>query len=185
VKRKALLTETGNNHILHLMSKNAVPEAAHESWWQISEVVFGVPLLPAILLQWIAPLRVTRDFFLPFIIAGGIAFFLLGVFLVVAARREFARLEQYTDPGHPTTILIMTGVFSFSRNPLYLGVVFLVMGIGLMINSWWVFIFLLPSLVACRTILIAPEERYLGAKFGNEYRTYAARVRRWFGRRRH
>jgi protein-S-isoprenylcysteine O-methyltransferase Ste14 len=46
-------------------------------------------------------------------------------------------------------------------------------------------VLLIPSLVACHYILIAPEERYLAAKFGEEYRMYSASVQRWIGRARH
>jgi protein-S-isoprenylcysteine O-methyltransferase Ste14 len=180
MKQKDLLTQAENNHILRSMSTNS----AHESWWQTSEVVFGIPLLTAIALQLIVPLRVTHGFLLPFITAVGIAFFIAGVILILAARRQFANHGQYTDPGHPTTNLVISGVFSFSRNPLYLGVVDIVIGVALVINSLWVLIFLLPSLVACHLILIMPEEKYLAARFREEYRTYTARVHRWLGRKR-
>lgn len=158
--------------------------AAHERWWQTSDVVFGMPLLAAIALQLFVPLRLFGGFRLPVIIAGGVAFFITGVALVLFARREFARHGQHTDPGHPTTNLVTTGIFSFSRNPLYLGVVCLLIGIALMINSLWVLVFLLPSIGACHYILIAPEEKYLAATFGEEYHTYAASVHRWLGRAR-
>ncbi len=180
MKRKAPLTQPGNNHILRSMSTNA----AHEHWWQISEVVFGIPLLAAVALQLFVPLRVTPGFLLPLILAMGIAFFIAGVALILAARRQFAQHGQYTDPGHPTTNLVMTGVFSFSRNPLYLGVVGILIGIGLVINFMWVLIFLLPALVACHIILIRPEEKYLSVRFGEEYHIYTARVHRWLGRKR-
>ncbi len=110
-------------------------------------------------------------------------FFIVGVILIILARREFAQHGQYTDPGHPTTIIVTTGVFSFSRNPLYLGVVCILIGIALAFNLAWVLVFLIPSLIACHYVLIAPEERYLTTKFGEEYRAYAASVLRWLGRR--
>ena len=75
-------------------------------------------------------------------------------------------------------------MFSVSRNPLYLGAVCFLVGVALALNLPWVLVFLLPSLVTCHYVLIAPEERYLVAKFGEEYRTYAATVHRWIGRTR-
>ncbi len=159
-------------------------DAAHESRWQISEVIFGIPFLAAIALHLLVPLRLSRGFLTTVLIAGGVTFFIVGVALIILARREFARHGQYTDPGHPTTIIVTTGVFSFSRNPLYLGVVCILMGIALAFNLLWVLAFLIPSLIACHYILIIPEEKYLTARFGEEYRTYAASVRRWLGRRR-
>ncbi len=95
-------------------------QVAHTRWWQIFEVVFGLPLLAALALQWVAPLSFPRTF-TPVFVAAGIALIGVGVILVVLARRELARQGQPTDPGLPTSKLVTTGVFSISRNPLYLG----------------------------------------------------------------
>ena len=159
-------------------------DVAHKSWWQISEVVFGIPFLVAIAMQLIVPLSLPRGLLRPAFILGGAALIVVGVALVVLARREFARRNQPTDPGHPTTQVVTTGVFSISRNPLYLGAVCFLAGMALAVNLPWALVLLLPSLAACHYVLIAPEERYLVAKFGEEYRTYAATVHRWIGRTR-
>jgi protein-S-isoprenylcysteine O-methyltransferase Ste14 len=157
-------------------------DVAHNSWWQTFEVVFGIPFVAAIALQLTLPLSLPRGFLTPVIILGGAALIIVGVALVVLARREFAQRGQPTDPGHPTSKVVTTGVFSVSRNPLYLGGICVLVGIALAANLPWVLVFLLPALVACHYILIAPEERYLATKFGEEYRTYAASVHRWIGR---
>ncbi len=107
----------------------------------------------------------------------------MGLNLAIIARREFARSGQPTDPGLPTSQIISTGIFSISRNPLYLGGIFILAGIALAFKLPWVLILLVPSMVACHYILIAPEERYLAAKFGEQYRMYTAKVHRWFGRK--
>jgi protein-S-isoprenylcysteine O-methyltransferase Ste14 len=159
-------------------------DVAHKSWWQIFEVVFGIPFLAAIALQLAVPVSLPSGFLTPAIIAGGAALIIVGVALVVLARREFAQRAQPTDPGLPTSELVTTGVFSVSRNPLYLGGVCILMGIALAVNLPWVLVLLLPALVACHYVLIVPEERYLAAKFGQEYRMYAATVHRWIGRAR-
>jgi protein-S-isoprenylcysteine O-methyltransferase Ste14 len=157
-------------------------DAAHERWWQISEVVFGVPFLVALALQLVVPLALPRGYLTPAIVLLGAALIVAGVALVVLARREFAGHGQPTDPGHPTSRVVTTGVFSVSRNPLYLGVVCVLLGIALAVNLLWVFVLLVPALVACHYVLIAPEERYLAAKFGEEYARYTATVHRWIGR---
>jgi protein-S-isoprenylcysteine O-methyltransferase Ste14 len=121
---------------------------------------------------------------MPALVAGGALLSVVGISLAVLARREFAQYGQPTDPGLPTSKIISTGIFSISRNPLYLGGVFTLAGISLAFNLPWVLILLLPSIVACHYILIAPEESYLGAKFGEQYQMYTATVCRWIGRRR-
>ena len=158
--------------------------AAHTSRWRIAEVVFGGPFLVALLLQWAVPASLPRGPFGPIFVVGGAALAALGVTIIVLARRDLARQGQPTDPGHPTSRIVTTGMFSISRNPLYLGTTCFLVGVALAINLPWVLILLLPSLVACHFVLIAPEEQYLTARFGDEYRAYAATVRRWLGRAR-
>jgi protein-S-isoprenylcysteine O-methyltransferase Ste14 len=158
-------------------------DVAHKSWWQIFEVVFGFPFLVAITLQVVVPIRLPHGFFTPVLISAGIILIIVGVNLVILARREFARYSQPTDPGLPTSKIVSTGVFSVSRNPLYLGGIFILIGISLAFNLPWVLILLIPSIVACHYILVAPEESYLAAKFGEQYRLYTVRVHRWIGRK--
>src|SRR5512147_385551 len=111
---------------------------AHKSGWQIFEVVFGIPLLIAIALQLVMPIPLPRGFLAPTLIPAGIILSVVGVSLVVLARREFARYGQPTDPGLPTSRIISTGVFSISRNPLYLGGVLFLAGISLAFYLPWV-----------------------------------------------
>ncbi|MCB0106567.1 MAG: isoprenylcysteine carboxylmethyltransferase family protein [Caldilineaceae bacterium] len=160
-------------------------DAAHRRWWQTFEVVFGIPFLVAIALQFTVPLSFPRGLFTPLLISGGAILMIAGVAIVVLARRAFARHNQPTDPGQPTKELVITGVFSVSRNPLYLGGLCILVGIALAFNLPWVLVLLLPALVACHYLLIAPEERYLAAKFGERYQRYTASVGRWLGRTEH
>jgi protein-S-isoprenylcysteine O-methyltransferase Ste14 len=159
-------------------------DAAHRNYWHTSDVVFGVPLLIAIVLGRYIPLSLPRGAFGLILTVGGATLIVVGITLIVLARRELAHRGQPADPGHPTSSVVTTGVFSFSRNPLYLGVACLVIGIGLAFNTPWTLILMLPSLAACHYVLIVPEERYLHAKFGDEYRSYTATVHRWLGRTR-
>ncbi|HMB24986.1 MAG: methyltransferase family protein [Chloroflexota bacterium] len=156
-------------------------DVAHKSWWQIFEVIFGIPFLVALVLQWSTPISFPRGVFTPALILLGVCLVIVGIVLVVLARREFARYGQPTDPGLPTSGIITTGVFSISRNPLYLGGICFLAGISVAFNLPWVLVLLLPSILVCQYILIAPEERYLTAKFGEKYRMYTATVHRWLG----
>lgn len=157
-------------------------DAAHRRWWQTFEVVFGIPLLAALALQLILPRSFPVGFLTPASVPCGAALITLGVALVVAARRQFARYHQPTDPGRATRRLITTGVFSISRNPLYLGGICTLLGLALALNLPWVVLLMLPAWVACHGVLVVPEERYLTATFGAEYLSYAGTVHRWVGR---
>jgi protein-S-isoprenylcysteine O-methyltransferase Ste14 len=158
-------------------------DSAHKSNWEIAEVVFGIPFLLSIALQFIIPFSFPQGILRQALVPVGIAFLIIGIGFIVLARRELAHFRQPTDPGHPTSKIVMTGVFSISRNPLYLGSALLLSGISLTLNVLWTFLMLLLSIVICHYVLIAPEEKYLAAKFGDDYKEYTGAVRRWFGRK--
>ena len=139
-------------------------DSAHKSKWEIAEVVFGVPFLMGIGLHFLVPFSFHQGIFRQTLLLVGIVFIFFSIGFIVSARREFARYSQPTDPGYPTSKLVKTGVFAISRNPLYLASV------------------ILFSIIICHYVLIIPEEKYLTAKFGEEYRDYTATVHRWLGR---
>ncbi len=157
-------------------------DSAHTNRLAISEVVFGIPFLISIAMQWIVPLSLPRGILRQALIPLGMVLFIVGIGFIVLARREFALYGQSTEPGHPTSMIVQSGVFSLSRNPLYLGIVITLSGIALALNILWVLVLLIPAIILCHYILIAPEERYLRDKFGREYLVYIASVRRWLGR---
>jgi protein-S-isoprenylcysteine O-methyltransferase Ste14 len=158
-------------------------DTAHKSNWEIAEVVFGVPFLVGIAIQFIVPFSFPPGILRKALIPVGIILIITGIGLVVLARREFARFSQPTDPGHPTSKVVKTGVFARSRNPLYLGGALVFFGAALALNMLWTLILLLLSIVLCHYVLIIPEEQYLAAKFGDEYKEYTASVHRWLGRK--
>ena len=157
-------------------------DAAHEQWWQVFEVVFGLPVVIAGILQILLPLSIPFGGLMPVAAFAGALLALVGLGFVVLARAKLARSGQPTDPGRPTSQLVTTGVFAVSRNPLYLGGVLVLAGIGLAFDLAWVLLALVPGLVACYLVLILPEERYLSAKFTHTYPVYAKKVCRWLGR---
>jgi protein-S-isoprenylcysteine O-methyltransferase Ste14 len=158
-------------------------DSAHKSGWEIGEVVFGIPFLISIAIQFVAPFSLPQGIFRQALIPGGIALIIIGIGFIVLARREFASFSQPTDPGQPTSKVVNTGVFAISRNPLYLGSISVILGLALALNILWTLVTLLLSVIICVYILIIPEERYLAAKFGEEYKEYTASVHRWLGRK--
>lgn len=160
-------------------------DSAHKNNWVIAEIVFGIPFLLSILLHILIPFSISQvqGIYRQILMLVGIVVLIIGLGLIVLARREFAHYGQPTDPGHPTSKVVKTGVFAISRNPLYLGSVFVLLGIALIFNLLWTLVTLLISIIISHFVLIIPEEQYLVAKFGKEYNEYIASVHRWFGRK--
>lgn len=82
-------------------------------------------------------------------------------------------------PGRATVLVLQSGPFRLSRNPLYLGLIALDVAVALLAQSFWALVFVPVGVVALTWGAVRPEERYLAAKFGSEYEAYRARVRRW------
>jgi protein-S-isoprenylcysteine O-methyltransferase Ste14 len=103
----------------------------------------------------------------------------LGLLLAASAVALFRRAGTTPNPTKPTTALVIRGPYRFTRNPMYLGLSALYAGVTLLVNSLWPLLLLPAVIVLVQTRVIAREEAYLDAKFGDEYRAYKARVRRW------
>lgn len=105
-----------------------------------------------------------------------------GVALSLRAFGAFSRAETTFDPHDPTsaTTLITDGVYRFSRNPMYLGMMLLLLGWGLWRGSIIAGLLGSATFVALVTrFQIVPEERALAENFGDEYTAFTASTRRW------
>ncbi len=101
----------------------------------------------------------------------------LGIFVLAAAQQK--QTGNDPNPHSPTVSIITSGPYSFSRNPIYLGVALLQAGIALWLGSVWVLASVLLALVLVNFLAIRPEETYLERKFGDAYLQYKGSVRRW------
>jgi protein-S-isoprenylcysteine O-methyltransferase Ste14 len=110
---------------------------------------------------------------------AGIAVVVLGLGLSARSVIEFVRHGTHPDPRRPTTALIRSGPFRWSRNPIYLAFAIIHLGVAIWFGKVWVALTLPLAVAIIRYGVIAPEERYLGEKFGAEYRDYMTAVRRW------
>lgn len=99
--------------------------------------------------------------------------------LLALAMRYFGKAETNVPTTMPTTALVMEGPHRYSRNPIYLALTLIYVGIACSASSVFALILLLPVLSIMRYGVIAHEERYLEAKFGEAYRAYKTRTRRW------
>jgi protein-S-isoprenylcysteine O-methyltransferase Ste14 len=100
-------------------------------------------------------------------------------FLARSAEAAMKRAGTNIRPDQPTLAVVSDGPFRFTRNPLYLALTGLYVGITLLADALWPLLLLVPVLVVLQWGVVAREERYLEAKFGEPYRAYKARVRRW------
>lgn len=110
-----------------------------------------------------------------------IGWILIAVWVVLAAWAitTFRRAGTNVNPTRPATTVVTTGPFGVSRNPMYLSLTCGYLGAVLAADVLWPLVFLPLVLVALHRLIIVREERYLDARFGDEYRRYRARVRRW------
>jgi protein-S-isoprenylcysteine O-methyltransferase Ste14 len=110
----------------------------------------------------------------------------LGAALVVLALALFAySVAKFRAAGtpvparKPTTAIVQTGPYRFSRNPIYLAFSLLQLGIAIWVNSVWLLVTLAGAVALVHYVVIRREEKYLERRFGDQYLDYKASVRRW------
>jgi protein-S-isoprenylcysteine O-methyltransferase Ste14 len=106
------------------------------------------------------------------ILVAGFALDAAGVAAVIAHRTTIV-------PHRPVAKLITSGIYRFSRNPMYTGLAIMVAGGALVAGTWWPLVFLPLAVLAVRQLVIKPEESYLGERYGSIYEDYRFGVRRW------
>jgi protein-S-isoprenylcysteine O-methyltransferase Ste14 len=111
-------------------------------------------------------------------IIGGLLI-LIGLALAIAGIRNFSRAGTPVEGYKPTRALATAGIHGWSRNPIYLGMFLIYGGIGLAAQSPWVLMVTVPLAIVIRYGVVAREEAYLERRFGDAYRDYRSRVRRW------
>lgn len=109
----------------------------------------------------------------------GLVVWLAGFALAAVAITQFRRAGTEVQTHSPTAVIVDSGVFAYSRNPIYLGAHIGIVGAAIAFDSLWVLAALVPFYLVIRYGVIAREEAYLERKFGDVYGDYRARVRRW------
>ncbi len=144
-------------------------------------IIYATGIGAGYLLHWWWPLRPMTAGGWPMLVARvvGWVFITASIMLPIWAARLFHRAGTTPNPMRATTALVFTGPYRFTRNPMYLGLALLQVGLAMVTNALWPLVMLAPVVVAVRRLVIDREEHYLETKFGEEYRAYKARVRRW------
>ncbi len=110
---------------------------------------------------------------------AGVIFFGAGAALIAAGVARFLAAKTNPQPWKPATALVISGVYRYTRNPMYLGMALAYVGLSVFANSVIGLAGLPVALGVMHYGVIAREERYMEGKFGEEYRVYKRRVRRW------
>ncbi len=138
-------------------------------------VIFAVGGAAGILMDRLIPLSILPDW----LRWAGLALILLSLIPGPWALLNMIRAGTNPEPTHPTTVLVTNGPFRFTRNPIYLTFTLFFLGFALITLNVWLLVILLLVLVVLIKGVIEREERYLERKFGESYRAYKGRVRRW------
>jgi protein-S-isoprenylcysteine O-methyltransferase Ste14 len=109
----------------------------------------------------------------------GVMITLTAVVLFISAVRTFRAAGTPIPGNRPTTTIVRTGPYRFTRNPIYLAFSLLQLGLSFWVNSVALVITLAPAVALMSFVVIPREERYLEARFPVEYLPYKASVRRW------
>ncbi len=106
---------------------------------------------------------------------------LVGVVIATLAVTSFRRVKTTIHPLHPedASALVTSGIFSLTRNPMYLGLLLVLLGWAVYLTNALAFIFPVVYVPLMNHLQILPEERALAAKFGPEFSVYRSKVRRW------
>jgi len=112
-------------------------------------------------------------------LAGALA--LAGILLDGIGVWQFLRARTTVNPLRPTrtTVLVIAGAYRFTRNPMYLGMALLLAGWAVLLGSWVSVAAPVVFVAFITRFQIVPEERAMAARFGQDYRAYCQRVRRW------
>ena len=109
----------------------------------------------------------------------GFALVVIGFLFGLGAVFAFRRARTTLDPYHPVSSIVTSGIYGFSRNPIYLGFLLMVIGIPLNTGTYWGVVLAPLFILLCNKLVIEHEEAYLEKKFGETYTRYTSRVRRW------
>ena len=111
--------------------------------------------------------------------ALGTVLIVSGIAIVAACGWRFGRAGTSVPTSTPTTALVTSGLYRISRNPIYIALSLVHIGIAAAVDSPWILAMLVPVLVVINIGVIVREECYLEGKFGEDYAAYRKRVRRW------
>lgn len=144
---------------------------------KLPPLLFAGPLAAALAVdRWVLPLPIGGQ---PAVTAAGIVLVAAGAGTSLAGVATVLAHHTTVAPHHPVARLVVAGPYRFSRNPMYTGLSIALVGAGLWAGSLWPLLVTPLCMLATHRWVIRAEESYLADRFGADYRSYRARVRRW------
>ncbi len=140
-----------------------------------------VMIVTAALMWWTASALPSLGIAFPGRQTAAIVIGLAGAAAALLGVVSFGRADTTINPLKPekTSALVVTGIFRVTRNPMYLGLLFVLIAWALQLGNFGVLVFPILFVLYMNRFQIAPEERFLAAKFGSDFAAYCQRVRRW------
>lgn len=155
----------------------AAPAVDHANVAVMPPLLYLGAVLIGVAVHWFVPLA--------FPVAAPLRWALGGALVVAGSvgafgfARAFQGIGQDRSPNTPTPSIVTGGLYRFSRNPAYVSLTAIQIGIALLLDNGWILLAVLPVLAVMQRSVILREEAYLERKFGDEYLSYKAEVRRW------
>lgn len=140
-------------------------------------LAWGLAVIAGLALNWLLPLP-----FLPAELPAGwlgAIVFVLALALFAWAIVTITRAGSNVPTNKPTTTIVESGPYRFTRNPIYLSMFLGLIGLAIALDNLWLVMMLVPFALVIRYGVVTREEAYLERKFGDVYRGYRSRVRRW------
>ena len=115
----------------------------------------------------------------PIVYFAGILFFITALYLLMSGVSKFVKTGTTIVTMKPTSSLQETGIYKFTRNPMYFGMILLYLGFVCFYGNWWHLILFPILILIIQEYVIKREEKYLEREFGQAYKDYRKKVRRW------
>ena len=109
----------------------------------------------------------------------GVVLLIVGLAAILLTARAFSKEETTIIPDGEPSSLMQNGLFAYSRNPIYVGMAIVLTGSALLSGTYWSLLVPMVFVIAVQQIWIVKEEENMEAEFGQHYRDYKQRVRRW------
>jgi protein-S-isoprenylcysteine O-methyltransferase Ste14 len=156
------------------LNTGGIPDVANLGWVR-PPLVYLSSIMAGASLTWLWPL----PFALPAAVPIGSMMVFASILVFLFSVRALRAASTPVRGNQPTTKIVRTGPYRFSRNPIYLSFFVVQLGIALWISSIWMVVTLIPAAAVVSRVVVPREERYLEARFPSEYPSYKASVRRW------